>query len=466
MKWKRLLPVLILTLGVIWMPFNGSAILLTPEEFGARVDDGKPDDIAFQKMFDAIPENELNVVIQLTPGLYLFEKTVYYPKQNRRRTLIDGNHATIKAVGLKFDLLTPKDMKGEKVNYALTYMDKLMIRDLSFEGGDTQLRLAATLNSEINNCEFVSGNRGIDMVFCLMGRVINCQFTRQKIEQLLVRSGQGDPFTQEAKYFSNATGNNSQSNVVTVDGCRFFANENSHACIRNYASNSMTIENTVFEGFPPRHSVDYHDRNSTTCTFFYMRNIHIEHPYDTLYTKSLIHVEQNGGIVHLDGIYSQTGRTVQVEAGKSMVKLSNWAYVPGSSKFKANGGGQWIFEDVRGLEDYSIRDQSLWVGDPPAYVVQRFGPTTRTHGNWHPTLQSEEDYISITPNRIIQTTDQYFDKGDNYPLKQPRDMDGYEIVDLRPFVVKNPENGKTETYYLPIIAEKGKYKPNQRRKGR
>jgi len=101
---------------------------------------------------------------------------------------------------------------------------------------------------------------------------------------------------------------------------QIFSELHAHACIRNYASNSMSILNTVFEGMAPKYSVDYHDRNSPTCTYMYMHNIHIEHPYDTLFTKALIHAEQSGGIVHLDGVFSQTGRTVQVEAGKSIVK--------------------------------------------------------------------------------------------------------------------------------------------------
>ena len=49
-------------------PFQAEAILLKPEDFGAVIDDGLPDDEAFQAMFDAIPKKELNVVIELMPG--------------------------------------------------------------------------------------------------------------------------------------------------------------------------------------------------------------------------------------------------------------------------------------------------------------------------------------------------------------------------------------------------------------
>jgi len=167
-------------LGSLSFAQHSSAITLTPEDFGAVIDDGKPDDIAFQAMFNSIPTKERNVLIILRSGEYLFDQTVFYPKYNRRRMMIEGNHGTLKAVGLAFDILAPANIKGEAMQTALDNMDKLIVNDLSFEGGDTQLTLIATLNSEINNCEFVSGNRGIDMVFCLMGRVINCQFTRQK----------------------------------------------------------------------------------------------------------------------------------------------------------------------------------------------------------------------------------------------------------------------------------------------
>lgn len=429
------------------------AISLTPENFGAVVDDGKPDDAAFQAMFDAIPSKERNVVITLSAGEYLFDKTVYYPKYNRRRMLIEGNHATIKAVGLSFDILTPSKIRGEAMQTALDNMDKLIVNDLSFEGGNTQLTLIATLNSEINNCEFVSGNRGVDMIFCLMGRVINCQFTRQKIEQLLIRSGQGDPVTNEDKIFSNANGTNSQSNMVTVDGCRFFSELHAHACIRNYASNSMSILNTVFEGMAPRYAVDYHDRNSPTCTYMYMRNIHIEHPYDTLFTKALIRAVQNGGIVHLDGVFSQTGRTIQVEAGKSIVKISNWAYFPGGFKFKANGGGQWIFEDNLGIQGFDLNDEAMWEGKPPYYIVDRFASKIQTFSGWSPTLQNGDDYISITQGKTLQTNDVIFDKG-NAPLKSSKNLDDYEIVELKPYLMNDPETGEQLMYYLPVLAPK------------
>ncbi len=441
--------------GLLTCNLDSFAITLSPEDFGAVIDDGKPDDKAFQAMFDAIPSKERNVIITLNSGEYLFDQTVFYPKYNRRRMMIQGNHATLKAVGLAFDILAPANIKGVALQTALDNMDKLIVNDLSFEGGDTQLTLIATLNSEINNCEFVSGNRGIDMVFCLMGRVINCQFTRQKIEQLLIRSAEGDPMTGEEKVFSNANGTNSQSNMVTVDGCRFFSELHAHACIRNYASNSMSILNTVFEGMAPRYSVDYHDRNSPTCTYMFMRNIHIEHPYDTLFTKALIHAEQNGGIVHLDGVFSQTGRTVQVEAGKSIVKISNWAYFPGGFKFKANGGGQWIFEDNLGIQGFEMASENMWVGKPPYYIVDRFASKIHTFSGWSPTLMNGEDYFSLTEGKVLQTNDMIFDKG-NEPLKSPKNLDDYEIVELKPYLMNDPETGEQLMYYLPVLAPKKK----------
>ena len=152
----------------ILLTLSVSAGLWKPEDFGAIVDDNKPDDMAFQAMFDAIPFNERNVVIELYPGEYLFAETVFYPKYNRRRMLIDGRHATLKMVGREKDILSPKGIAHESVGTALENIDKLVVRDLSFEGGDTQLRLAATLNSEIENCEFHGGNRGADLVFWLM----------------------------------------------------------------------------------------------------------------------------------------------------------------------------------------------------------------------------------------------------------------------------------------------------------
>lgn len=451
---KQLLAIFIF-LGSISFAQNSFAITLTPEDFGAVIDDGKPDDVAFQAMFNSIPTKERNVIITIRSGEYLFDQTVFYPKYNRRRMMIEGNHGTLKAVGLAFDILAPANIKGEAMQTALDNMDKLIVNDLSFEGGDTQLTLIATLNSEINNCEFVSGNRGIDMVFCLMGRVINCQFTRQKVEQLLIRSGEGDPMTKEGKVFSNANGTNSQSNMVTVDGCRFFSELHAHACIRNYASNSMSILNTVFEGMAPKYSVDYHDRNSPTCTYMYMHNIHIEHPYDTLFTKALIHAEQNGGIVHLDGVFSQTGRTVQVEAGKSIVKISNWAYFPGGFKFKANGGGQWIFEDNLGIQGFDMTSETMWEGKPPYYIVDRFASKIQTFSGWSPTLMNGDDYFSVTQGKVLQTTDMIFDKG-NAPLTVPKNISDYEIVELKTYLMNDPETGEQLMYYLPIIALKKK----------
>lgn len=429
-----------------------TAGLWKPEDFGAIVDDNKPDDKAFQAMFDAIPALERNVVIELYPGEYLFAETVFYPKYNRRRTLIDGRHATLKMVGREKDILSPKGIANESVGTALENIDKLIVRDLSFEGGDTQLRLAATLNSEIENCEFHGGNRGADLVFCLMARVVNCQFTRQKVEQLLVRSGQGDIETGAPKYFSNATGQNSQSNVVTIDGCRFFSELHAHACIRNYASNSMNITNTVFEGLAPKHAVDYHDRNSTTCTYFYMHNIHIEHPSDE-YTKSLIKVVQNGGLVHLDGVYSQTGRAVQVEAGGSIVKLSNWAYFPGGFKFKANGGGEWIFEDNKGLQGFDLYSDGLWEGKPPYYIVDRYAGTIHAHNGYSASLRNKEDVFSLGHDRINHTVSYQMDTGEA-PSPAPKKLENFEIGHMKRYVLIDPETGEQRSYFIPLLQNK------------
>lgn len=73
---KRL-TALVLMLGVIGLMW---AIELKPEDFGAVIDDGKPDHEAFQKIFDAIPDKERNVLNVLQPGEYTFKETVFYPK--------------------------------------------------------------------------------------------------------------------------------------------------------------------------------------------------------------------------------------------------------------------------------------------------------------------------------------------------------------------------------------------------
>jgi hypothetical protein len=444
---------IVVVFAILFSPYAADAITLKPEDFGAVVDDGKSDAAAFQAMFNAIPPLERNVYVVLTSGEYLFDKTVFYPKYNRRRMLIEGNMASIKAVGNAFDLLTPAGIEGEPVSKALESIDQFIIRNCTFEGGDTQLRIAATLNSEISNCEFVGGMCGTDLVFCLMARVINSQFTVFRREGLLVRSGQGDSVTNDGKYFSNATGSNSQSNVVTIDGCRFFSANHAHACVRNYASNSMSILNTVFEGLPSKFCVDYQDRNSTTCTYMYMHNIHIEYATDTVFTQALIRAEQNGGIVHLDGIYSQTGRVVQVEAGKSVVKISNWAYFPGASKFKANGGGEWIFEENRGLAGIDLGDPAIWVGKPPYYIGSRFATTLESYSGWSPTLKNGDDYLSLTQGRLLQTYDSFFDQK-NEPFKTPLNLDKYEIADLKTFIMTDPATGKPVSYYLPILKQK------------
>jgi hypothetical protein len=435
---------------MLLMIVQASAIDLRPEDFGAKIDDGKPDNEAFQLMFDAIPDLERQVNIILQSGEYVFESTVYYPKYSDRKTTIDGQNAYISADGLDFDLLTPKMSSSTSVGTALEQIDKLVIRDVTFVNGDTQLRLAATLNAEINNCSFIGANRGIDMVFCLMGRVINCQFTRHKVEQLLVRSGQGDAVTGESKSFTNATGQNSQSNMVTVDGCRFFSEEGAHACIRNYASNSMNITNTVFEGLSPKYAVDYDDRNSTTCTYFYMHNIHIELPMNPN-TKALIKAKQNGGVVHLDGIYSQTGRTVQVEGGRSIMKLTNWAYLPGGFLFKANGVGEWMFEDNKGLEGIDMN--SVWVEDPPAYISVEYGPNISSYAGYSPTLRSGDEFLSVTGDRLTMTTSSFLNK-DQSINQLPKDIGLFEVKDLQPYIVINPETGIQETWYIPVFGYK------------
>jgi hypothetical protein len=432
----------------------------TPEKFGARIDDGKDDAPAFQRMFDAIPNNSRRVVIELQPGTYSIASTVTYPKYNDRTTFIYGKGAVLHAVGSDYDILTPgkywngtdlKSIHGVTVEDALFANDRIVIEDVRFENGRTQLRIVSSYLSVISRCQFVGGYRGFDGVFALQTSIENCWFNSFIYEGILLRSGQGDPMTEEDKYFSDATGSNSQSNISTISNCRIFANKPGRIGIRAYASSNLTVENTVIEGAAYKYAVHLDGRRSTTVVGATLRNIHLEFVGDETITEALIYARAMGTIF-AEGIYSQFGRCIQLHANACRrIYVREWPYYPGGG-FKAEGGGYWFFDNNWNMSEDDYLDSAFWNGgEIPWYVCHRQNePNWRIDHGYANGLYGGE--YGIADGKVDHQVDSYINTNKS-EFKNPKDLSEYEVVQWIPFTMKDQE-GNMVTNYIPILGKK------------
>ncbi len=462
----------LLAFAFIAIQFTLHAQVFKPEDYGAKVNDGKDDSKAFQEMFNAIEKDSRRVTIVLNTGVYDLLSTVYYPKYNDRTTLIHGNNATLKARGQDYDVLVPgksdanglSSYRGRSVGDALEDNDHVTIRDVRFEGGRTQFRLVSTFLSVIEQCQFVGGYRGIDGIFALQTSIRDCWVNSFKGEGILLRSGEGDALTGEGKFFTNATGSNSQSNISTIQNCRIFANAPGKIGIRTYSSSNITIENTVIEGAPMKHAIHMDSRLSTTVVSSIIRNIHIEFNGNEADCESLIYIRGIAS-VELDNIYSQFGRVPQVHA-KDCRRLfvTHWPYYPGGG-FKTENSGMWWFDNNWNMAEDDYRGAEFWNnGEIPWYVCHRQndaifevdhgfsnGLTTPT-GNFG----LKGDRISTNAASIMNT--------DMKDLSKAIDLKNYEIIQVIPYIMNDAE-GKIVTHYIPILQPKKKAtRPDRTRK--
>lgn len=416
-------------------------ITLRPEDFGAVPNSGQDCATAFNLMFNSIPETERRVVIELD-GEYKIGSTVEYPKYNDRTLVIKGNNSVLKAVGEDYDILRPGHyynldqkkmlkLKGTVVNNALDAIDRLEVYNLKFENGNTQLTLAATFLSKIVDCQFIGGNRQIDGIFALQTQVKQCWFNAFKVEAILFRSGEGDAMTGEGKYFSNATGSNSQSNICTISDCRIMANKHGKIGVRSYSSSNLTIRDTVIEGATFKHAVHNDARGSTTVVAAHLENVHIEFNGPVSHCESILYFR---GIktVTLDRVYSQFGNAIQVHAKGSNIYCRNWSYFP-SGGCKAEGGF-WQFDNCWNLTEKAILDKDFWNGGEPPYWAYRSNSISWQMGKGFPAelvSKANNAEMKLVPGAIELTGVNSFKnrKDKIMPQKDWVDMGDYWIVD-------------------------------------
>lgn len=447
-------------------------MLYKPEDYGAVPNDPNVDCAPhFTALFADIDIFDRRPVIRLQEGAtYYLTTTIQYVKSNDRTTLIEGNNAVLKMVGEENDILNPSQfynqdrelqtLKGSSVGDALIAMDRLHIKELRFEGGNTQLRMAATFLSIIENCHFVAGQRAIDGIFALQTQISNCWINNYRQEGILLRSGEGDTITGEDKFFSNATGSNSQSNISTISNCRLFANKPVGYGIRAYSSSNITVENTVIEGAVHKHAVHLDSRGSTTVSGQYMRNLHIEFGGDPEFVESIFYV-RGGTNIHLERIYSQFGGCVQAhvkDAGQ--VFIEEWSYVPTDTKaFKAENG-RWYFKnnwslnaEAIGAKDPETGESLFWEGEPPWYYGSEFDFKRTAHHGFGAGFFSENASYYLNGTRLVE--DGIVDRMNNSNPSNlsSKDLEDYEIVDFIPYIHRDRE-GKQITSLQPLLRKK------------
>lgn len=339
-----------------------------------------------QQFFDQADKDQYPT-FDLNGKRIVLDKTVRIKKVHARTIRILGNNALIECKG---GWLESGDTKGMRVgvggeNDIMSHFDTYHISNIHFlsKGSPLGLRLVGTYQSRLEQCTFRKFTTSADLVFCMQMLVQHCEF-HQPEYGLVLRSGMSIPEFNELhpKWFSNANPSNCSSNRSQIEDCRFFARKDTKTLLRVDASDGVNVENCIFEGFNPIYAIHNDHRNSTTVTSFYVSRPHFEFAQiEGKKTEALIKAT-TAVLVHLEGIYSQFGGCVQVDADALQVVIDRPVYLPlrKGAGLATEDTKRWKIIDA--WNNYTeFFDPLIWKGEsiPEQLIVQQ-QHNTYTHG--------------------------------------------------------------------------------------
>lgn len=308
---------------------NVSAVrkTLSPEWFGAKGDAINDDAIAIQKY--------LSVAVSLNGGIIEFPaRKTYYIKSdvvlpnfnlgNISQCIINGNGSTLMAVGNNRVIL--KKIVANQADAEVQINSRLLISHMNFLGDNSStqkgLLIQATYGSTISHCSFKDLTYGVDLQFCLNASTFQNYFSR--ISQLGITARSGT--------WSGASSTNSQSNQTIFRQDRHFvAIANQACCVEVRDSSNCDVRDCIFEGNEnPVNNIVYYALTTSTSKSFFVTHPHIENTP----TDCSILVSPVGGIVLIDGIWSQTSHvlvavTDNIVANGDII-IRNLVHLPGS----------------------------------------------------------------------------------------------------------------------------------------
>jgi hypothetical protein len=427
---------------------------------------------AIQTGLDTMVNTERNVTVSFPYGkTLLLDETLYYPKYNDRTIYFEGNGCLLKMKDKTKDILKEgkyfslednewkPQLKGATVKEALGAIDHIHINKLNFQGGNIAITLAASFLSTITNCKFLSCQISVMGVFALQTKISDCWINVIQKEGVLLRSGEGDAITGDGKYFSNATGSNSQSNICTIENCRIQAGDIGKIGIRAYSSSNLTVRDTVIEGGTFKYAVHFDGRGSTTTVAMHLENLHVEYGGVALDETAIFYVRSCVKVT-MNRIYCQYGGVPQVETGSGVqeLHLNDWSYFP-SGGLKVRSGKVFI-NNCYNMSETSIQSQEFWNlsdSDPSIIIPWNWAyrlssPNWKMGHGWGAEINGNDTNLVVGYGRITTSAKQFIFE-DIKTLKKGISLDGYEIIQTIPTLLTD-ENNKSQVVYLPLIRKK------------
>jgi len=332
---------------------------ITPEMYGAKGDGVTDDYLALQQMLDTAILKKYAVSLKGRKTYYTSNNlTLQCPSQwfgdnGLIPTLvIQGNGAKISFATGKGMIKIPLDQSsaGQQVN------SRVIISNLNFIGtgasnNATLLTLGATYGSVIENCSFNGAKILLDLQFCLAAKINSCFFQNCDSIGLYIRKGT----------WSGASGSNSQSNVTTVNGARFYGVTNQYTQSYVDVSSNVTFNDCIYEGGNPRHNAIWDGNGSTNYVDAAYNNLHLEN------TPSVASIWLTGGTgianFKVDRTYWQYPHILIYAdtTARYIINFSNPSYWVGGTKFRAgktfsgtNGACDWYFRDMQKVPDFAV----------------------------------------------------------------------------------------------------------------
>jgi len=243
----------------------------------------------------AIDANATNGAYLWFPkGTYRFNSGVTLPVNATAKWVFDAPLGTIIRTSSAITLLSrnPSDQTNALNTIA---NNTLTIRNLTFQGsgssGQVGVSIGSTYGALVDNCYFVSLDKGLIFRFGLKAVIRNCFFTDNVTESIVLRHGD----------WAGASVINSQSNSSTVQSCRIYNRAGATSSIAVIATSDVSIRDSIIEGFNPVYGVFFDTLAAPVVKNIVIDVCHLE----CIPTASAFYFKGTGGTATVRSVFAQ-----------------------------------------------------------------------------------------------------------------------------------------------------------------
>ena len=233
----------------------------------------------------------------------------------------------------------------------------------------TLLDLGASYNSNVHDVWVQNAQNGIHYKFCLMSTIRNC----------MSNSMYSNAFVLDCGDWSGATITNAQSNHSLIEQCRVFNMRGAYSAFKVLAASGTIIRQCISEGDMPQYHIYWDSRGSTVVKEGLIQTTHLESSATTASVK----VRLAGGLMTLDGVYSQYDTTLidaEAATGYPHLYVKNIPWMTSGSKLKTLGTSViWSFDECA----FDASNAALWIGGTKPYYWYQAGFNQSKFANYN-----------------------------------------------------------------------------------